>query len=180
MRPFRPAPSRSRFRPRPRRAWAPVLLFLSAMAVSAALALHDGASPGSAAPFAARRAPPTPDRESAQFAICGNSKRTTCVIDGDTFWYHGAKIRIADINTPETGEPRCADEARLGARATQRLTELLNQGAFTLTPSDRDTDRHGRLLRVVTRGGVSLGDTLQDEGLAEPWRGYRRDWCGPR
>jgi|GEM_PF-2787979 len=92
-------------------------------------------------------------------------------------WYAGEKIRIADINTPEVGEPGCASEAALGARATTRLQALLNQGAFALEKVDRDRDKYGRLLRTVTRDGESLGAVLVDEGLAEEWQGYRRDWC---
>ena len=117
------------------------------------------------------------DAESAQFAVCGSGPRSTCVVDGDTFWYRGAKIRIADINTPEVSSPGCPAEAALGARATARLTELLNAGAFTLAPVERDEDRYGRKLRIVTRGGQSLGERLVDEGLAERWRGFRSNFC---
>ena len=88
-----------------------------------------------------------------------------------------AKIRLADINAPEVSEPGCDAEARLGERATQRLTELLNAGPFTLEAADRPTDRYGRRLAVVTRHGASVGMALVDEGLAEEWRGHRRDWC---
>ena len=42
---------------------------------------------------------------------------------------------------------------------------------------DRDQDQYGRDLRIITRDGQSLGDTLVAEGLAERWQGYRRDWC---
>jgi endonuclease YncB( thermonuclease family) len=92
-------------------------------------------------------------------------------------WYQGEKVRIADINTPETSDPRCAHEAQLGARATARLQALLNAGAFTLESVDRDRDKYGRLLRTVTRGGESVGEVLVREGLAEEWQGFRRDWC---
>ena len=117
------------------------------------------------------------DAEEARFAACGSAARVTCVVDGDTFWYHGAKIRLTDINTPETSQPGCAAEAALGARATQRLIALLNEGNFSLEASGRDMDRYGRLLRRVTRGGHSLGAILVAEGLAEPWQGRRSDWC---
>lgn len=119
------------------------------------------------------------DRESASFGQCSSvfSSRQACVIDGDTFWYRGRKIRVADINTPETSEPKCAAEAELGARATRRFAELLNAGAFTLEPIDRSHDKYGRALFVVTRGGESVGGMLVSEGLAEEWRGYRREWC---
>jgi micrococcal nuclease len=102
------------------------------------------------------------------------------VIDGDTFDYGGTRIRIADIDTPEI-EGRCAYETALAARATRRLGALLAAGAFELRPlaSGRDEDRYGRKLRIVTRGGRSLGDTLVAEGLARTWTGRREPWCGP-
>lgn len=114
---------------------------------------------------------------SPQFDICGSSRRT-CVVDGDTFWLDGVKIRIADIDTPEIGQPRCDYEYQLGMRATHRLVELLNGGPFELrTIGSRDEDQYGRKLRVVTRGGRSLGDQLVSEGLARTWTGRREPWC---
>ena len=102
----------------------------------------------------------------------------TCVVDGDTIWYRGEKIRIADIDTPEVSRPECPREAELGAAATQRMLALLNEGAFSLEPDgDRDRDHYGRLLRTVTRDGASLGAVLVDEGLAEEWGGARLEWC---
>ena len=39
----------------------------------------------------------------------GDQKSTmTVVVDGDTFWLHGEKVRIADINAPETLGAACA------------------------------------------------------------------------
>ena len=87
---------------------------------------------------------------------CAGPVRIDCVVDGDTFGYEGEKIRIADIDTPETSRPECAAECKFGARATRRLTALLNAGPFTLEPIDRDTDKYSHLLRVVTRGGQSV------------------------
>nr|WP_275588720.1 thermonuclease family protein [Croceicoccus hydrothermalis] len=114
---------------------------------------------------------------SRQFDICGSIRRT-CVVDGDTFWLDGVKIRIADIDTPEISEPRCDYEYQLGMRATHRLVELLNAGPFELrTIGNRDEDQYGRKLRVVTRGGRSLGDQLVSEGLARTWTGRREPWC---
>ncbi|WP_342780177.1 thermonuclease family protein [Devosia ginsengisoli] len=89
----------------------------------------------------------------------------------------GVKIRIADINTPEVSSPACGAEAALGRRATTRLRELLSAGSFELQPADRDEDVYGRKLRVVVRGGHSIGDTLVAEGLAHHWRGYKESWC---
>lgn len=100
------------------------------------------------------------------------------MVDGDTFWIDGRKVRVADIDAPETHPPRCDEEARLGEAATRRLRALLNAGPVTLVSVDRDTDRYGRLLRVVERDGRSLGQVLVAEGLARPWEGRRRPWCG--
>ena len=112
-----------------------------------------------------------------QFGICASDPRVTCVVDGDTFWLEGIKIRIADINTPEISQPSCAAERELGWRATRRLVELLNAGPFVLEVQGREKDRYGRALRVVTRKGRSLGAVLEVEGLAEHWKGRRGNWC---
>jgi len=118
------------------------------------------------------------DSQQARFALCSGSARQTCVVDGDTLWLHGAKIRLADINTPEVSQPGCAAERALGQAATQRLIALLNAGPFSLVrQGSRDADRYGRLLRVATRDGRSLGQVLVAEGLAETWQGRRGDWC---
>lgn len=100
-----------------------------------------------------------------------------CVVDGDTFRLKGRTYRIADIDTPETHEPRCAAEAALGALATRRLQSLMNAGGFTLEPIERERDRYGRTLRVVTRAGRSVGEMLVAEGLARRWDGARHRWC---
>ncbi|WP_380782056.1 thermonuclease family protein [Sphingomonas sp. R86520] len=116
---------------------------------------------------------------SARFTICGHVKRIDCMVDGDTFWMAGTKIRIADIDTPETHPPRCAREARLGQAATLKMQALLNAGPFTLTPIKRDVDRYGRKLRIVERDGVSLGAVLVRHGLARHYGGGKRSpWCG--
>ncbi|MXO71758.1 thermonuclease family protein [Altererythrobacter buctensis] len=104
--------------------------------------------------------------------------RRTCVVDGDTFWLEGVKIRIADIDTPEISEPRCDAEYALGIRARDRLRDLLNEGPFALEPvGTRDEDQYGRKLRVVIREGNSLGDRLVAEGPARTWTGRREPWC---
>jgi micrococcal nuclease len=117
------------------------------------------------------------DRLAARFGFCHSGGGTNCVVDGDTFWFEGEKYRIADIDTPETHPARCAEEAALGRAATQRLQDWMNAGAFSLESAGRDTDRYGRKLRIVTRGGASVGAVLIDQGLARPWEGKRRPWC---
>ncbi|MES2253937.1 MAG: thermonuclease family protein [Pseudomonadota bacterium] len=111
------------------------------------------------------------------FNLCFTGGGTNCVVDGDTMWVERTRIRIADIDAPETHPPHCAHEADLGRRATRRLQELLNEGPFELESIDRNEDVYGRKLRIVTRHGRSLGMILVDEGLARQWTGQKTPWC---
>lgn len=105
---------------------------------------------------------------SPAFTLCHTGGGINCVVDGDTIWLAGEKIRVADIDAPETHPPRCPREAQLGDQATRRLRELVNAGPFEAHMiGNRDTDRYGR----------SLGDQLVSEGLARTWTGKRRPWC---
>jgi endonuclease YncB( thermonuclease family) len=117
---------------------------------------------------------------SGEFALCSAWRTSrSCVIDGDTVRIDGVRIRLADIDAPETHEPRCASEAERGARATARLVSLMNEGPVEIvTAGGRDEDRYGRKLRIIARDQRSLGGILVDEGLARPWRGRRLGWCG--
>lgn len=113
-----------------------------------------------------------------QFRKCSSDVRYNCVVDGDTLWINGRKIRVADVDAPEIGTPKCASELALGNRAIDRLIELVNAGPFHLQAwPGRDTDRYGRKLRVLVRDGRSLGDRLVAEGLARTWSGRRQPWC---
>lgn len=118
-----------------------------------------------------------PEKANEQFSICESGQRISCVVDGDTFWLRGTKIRIADIDTPELSPPRCEWERQRGMAAKQRLLEILNSGPIVLRSTPRDEDRFGRKLRVVFHGDRSVGDILIAEGLARKWEGSRRSWC---
>lgn len=131
-----------------------------------------GAVAGSAIATDAQEARAAP---ATRFALCHAGGGVDCVVDGDTIRLAGVRIRISDIDAPETHPPRCALEADLGRRATERLQALLNAGAVTI--AGRGRDRYGRTLAVLSRGGRSIGMTLVAEGLARPWDGRRRPWC---
>lgn len=70
------------------------------------------------------------------------------VIDGDTFeTAAGTRIRLANVNTPETGEP--------GAQAaTNFLRNLI--GGRTVTVEPQGTDIFGRTLAIVWNTGASI------------------------
>lgn len=104
------------------------------------------------------------------------SGKNIYVIDGDTFSLGGQRIRVAGIDAPETHPARCAQEAQLGAAATQKLAELLRGG--TLWISGEKTDRYGRSVRTVRVNGVDVADAMIGSGLARNYDGkQRQSWC---
>lgn len=116
--------------------------------------------------------------EQVSFSMCSIMRRNNCVVDGDTIWMAGRKIRIADIDAPEKSDPKCESERRQALKATHRLLELVNQGSLELkTIGRRDMDQYGRDLRIVLLDGQSVGNMLVSEGLARTWTGRREPWC---
>lgn len=103
------------------------------------------------------------------------------VLDGDTIVLGREHIRIANIDAPEIGHPKCDAELRLGEVARRRLTELLGQGKIAVHRGDPGTgrmkDRYGRTLATVSVDGRDVGRILVAEDLARPWTGRRRSWC---
>lgn len=120
---------------------------------------------------------PLPDSElePSTLAVCAPGPRDNCVVDGDTIWWAGEKIRLADIDTPEM-RGKCRSESERAVRARDRLAVILGPG-FRIHRSG--TDRYGRTLAVLTVNGRSAGDQLVSEGLARTWSGRREGWCNP-
>jgi endonuclease YncB( thermonuclease family) len=88
---------------------------------SAGWLLAVGLLGGAAAGYAAFELPPNSIGGGRNFGLCRWAFQQNCVIDGDTIRYDGVKIRLADIDTPETSRPKCAFEAALGQKAKRRL-----------------------------------------------------------
>jgi micrococcal nuclease len=114
-------------------------------------------------------------QQTAHFTLCGSGKRYNCVVDGDTLWLNGEKIRIKNINAPELHSPNCQSEAKLAVQATQFLRRILNTHAFMLVRHERD--RYGRTLAEMRTEAGNIGDMLVNEGFAHRWQGYKQSWC---
>lgn len=103
------------------------------------------------------------------------------IIDGDTLIIDREHIRIANIDAPEIGRPKCDAERRLGIVAKRRLAELLSSVVVEVLRGDPDSgrkkDRYGRTLAIVSVDGQDVGGILIEESLARPWNGKRRPWC---
>jgi hypothetical protein len=84
------------------------------------------------------------------------------VIDGDTIRYDGVKVRLADIDAPEIFSPKCASEAALGQRATQRLAELMSAGPFELVHSAGAT-------RISTGASCASSSAVDGRSRIRSW-----------
>lgn len=121
-----------------------------------------------------------PGQLSAQdqrWRICEpDERRVTCVVDGDTLWYQGTKIRLIGIDAPEI-DGRCAAEWETAAQATRYLTALLNTGLRKIAFDGED--RYGRALARLWVTGGEVGPAMLAAGLAEPYpRRGPPPWCG--
>jgi endonuclease YncB( thermonuclease family) len=110
----------------------------------------------------------------AALTVCAPGPRDNCVVDGDTLWLAGEKIRIADIDAPEMNG-RCSAEIQRAILSQERLLVLLNAKPFKL--HREGTDRFGRTLAIVVNAEGSIGDQLVREGLARTWSEHREPWC---
>ncbi|MEF0939203.1 thermonuclease family protein [Rhizobium sp. BR 362] len=112
-----------------------------------------------------------------RFGLCGGETGINCVVDGNTFWQNGIKIRLADIDVPDIEPSHCAGERQKATAAKLRLQTLLNNDTFVLSASGRGDDQQGGKFRIAMRAGRSIGDQLVAEGLARRWTGQTTSWC---
>lgn len=116
------------------------------------------------------------------------------VIDGDTLWHYPPrsrtpeKIRLLDIDAPESHRSSCEKELIAGLRAKARLLELVSVKPVAIIRCEEHgqecEDRFGRTLaRIRLADGREAGAVLIGEGLAlkyEPGKKAERNihWCG--
>jgi endonuclease YncB( thermonuclease family) len=142
---------------RPRRWSVRALLALLVLAILAGIgALRDGRLDlGLPAPVA------------ADASITGRAS----VIDGDTLEIQGARIRILDIDAPESRQTCTATDGaawRCGQKAALALADWV--GARTVSCATDGKDRYGRWLARCAVGGDDLGQWMARSGWAAPYR----------
>lgn len=101
-----------------------------------------------------------------------------CVVDGDTVWLRGEKIRLSGIDAPEKHKPQCRYEADLANEATIKLRDLLSDNKWRLVRTGQD--RYGRTLGTFHTVTSTIGDEPISAGLARKWQGRRMPWCQGR
>ncbi len=105
------------------------------------------------------------------------------VIDGDTIddLRTGVRYRLANIDAPETGDnAKCFKERERGELARAVAIRLVRAASIVSVQRTFRTDIYGRRVAFVLVDGEDLGRALTKRGLARPWVGLRRKWCGPR
>ena len=108
------------------------------------------------------------------FGVLGQASAETVpagsfsITDGDTVRLGDERIRLLDIDTPESHQSRCERESRLADAATARLGQILTSGPVRI--DRRDTDRYGRTLAYLYVNGREVGRQLVQEGFALPWK----------
>jgi endonuclease YncB( thermonuclease family) len=93
------------------------------------------------------------------------------VIDGDTIDVHGERIRILDIDAPESRQSCTAadgSEWRCGQKAALALSDWI--GARPVTCESDKLDRYGRHLARCTVAGADLAEWLATNGWVVPYR----------
>lgn len=122
------------------------------------------------------------------------------VYDGDTiktdlswrlpFPLSKVSIRIYGIDTPEmpaksyatTGKlnrAKCIKEAELALKARERVIELIGSNTKMKVSEFKWGRNGGRIIGIITVGGIEIGKTLIDEGIAVEYYGSgpKQDWC---
>jgi endonuclease YncB( thermonuclease family) len=93
------------------------------------------------------------------------------VIDGDTLEIHGERIRILDIDAPESRQT-CMQpdgtEWRCGQKAALAVSDWIGQRPVTCETSKKDM--YNRWLARCAAGGGDLGQWMAVNGWAVPYR----------
>ncbi|MCF4099785.1 excalibur calcium-binding domain-containing protein [Maritalea mediterranea] len=132
---------------------------------------HDGNSDGVACELTSR--------PSVGLCSGGNraARRVTCVVDGDTIWEEGSKLRFLDIDAAETdNKASCAAERVAAAKGAQMVIEAMQTG-YRIHYTGR-TGGYGRdLVKMYNSDGQDVGQLLIQQGFAQPWPNSSNPWC---
>jgi endonuclease YncB( thermonuclease family) len=110
-------------------------------------------------------------QQSAGASFDGALTGRASVIDGDTIEIQGQRIRILDIDAPESKQT-CTrangSKWRCGQQASLALSDWI--GLRTVSCESDDLDRYGRHLANCTVGGQDVAQWLAGNGFAVPYR----------
>lgn len=104
------------------------------------------------------------------------------VIDGDTIEVCNAsgpeRIRIANLDAPESYRPACAKEKLAGIKAKQAAIQFFVRPSVDLEIKRRIVDKYGRSVADVSVNGIDFRQHMIAEGHGVQWRfNEKHDWC---
>jgi endonuclease YncB( thermonuclease family) len=124
-----------------------------------------------------------PERDVAPAPAVGlppSQEVSLTVIDGDTLedLHTGVRYRVANIDTPETGErARCAAEREAAAEAKAAARAIIASARELIVNATGRIDQYGRTIAFVEVDGRDFGRLMIEADHARPWRGRRKLWC---
>jgi len=98
-------------------------------------------------------------------------RRRSSVVDGDTLDIHGQRIRILDIDAPESRQlctQQDGKQWRCGQKPALALSDWIGQQTVSCETTKKD--KYRRWLARCTVGGQDLGAWLASNGWAVPYR----------
>ncbi|MCF6291973.1 MAG: thermonuclease family protein [Robiginitomaculum sp.] len=112
------------------------------------------------------------------------SAKVLRVVDGDTIAVSALiwpgqrveiKVRLAEVNAPETFRPACQEEKKIGQLATLFVSQQIGQ---QVDLQDIRLGKYaGRIVaNIITASGEDLGELLLNAGLAHKQKD-RNGWC---
>jgi endonuclease YncB( thermonuclease family) len=111
--------------------------------------------------------------------VCAQPVR---VIDGDTIDVcnlNGTeRIRIANLDAPESYRPACAKEKLAGIAAKEEALKFFVRPSVILDITRYSTDRYGRSIAAISVNGVDYAKHMIESGHGVKWQfNERHDWC---
>ncbi len=105
--------------------------------------------------------------------------RITCVVDGDTLWLDGQKLRVRGYDTPEPQLQVCGGtfERELAKQASARFLALLNSDTVVFDVGGYESKSSNRRLVDIYVNGRNVGEILVEERLARRWPEGEEWWC---
>jgi endonuclease YncB( thermonuclease family) len=99
------------------------------------------------------------------------------IVDGDTIWIGGTKIRLHGIDAPEMKQ-ECHREDGTGYRCGEASTDALRVlvGVGSIRCEGDTYDRYKRLIATCYSGTVNLNAELVRQGWALAYRRYSEDY----
>jgi endonuclease YncB( thermonuclease family) len=85
------------------------------------------------------------------------------VLDGDTVIVNGHRIRLANLDAPESSQ-NSFDGVSIGSMSTKFLVQKIKGKRVVVTYKKRG--RYGRIIGEIWKEGVLINDQILEEGMA--------------